>query len=385
MDAEDFAIVGYFASFTVFFSPLILFYMNQFYMREYFFRNESERNNLRAVMFKANLIFPFIITLFVLGGVYIYMNIINADSNIPFAPYAFIAFFTIAFAGIYRIDLIDYKVMRKGKQFLNVNIFNTLFLVIFSVLFVVVIKWGALGKLIGAMIPAIIMFIWSFHRHINLLKIKFDWNLFKESLVFCLPLVIAAMLGFFSGGYDKVYLEQYVSLHELGIYSIGLTIAGYLNFFSTAMGETFGPDIFESIADNNNKRAFKYILLQVAIMTIIVLVFILLAKYAIILLTANRFVESLPYARIASIAAITNMIYYNITPFILAKKKTNIVLLTKIFGSTACVLSYSAVIKSYGCVGAAWCFSLCPLFFTFFAVLFYKIDSVIVKRKKHLT
>ena len=382
MTAEDFAIVGYFTSLTALFSPFILFYMNQFYMREYFFRQGKDRENLRATLYKANIIFPFIVTALVLLCVYAYMCIINKESNISFSPYAFISFFTIAFAGIYRLDLIDFKVQRKGKQYLGISVVNTLFLLFFSVLFVVVLKLGATGKLLGTMMPALAMFIWSFRRHTDLFRFTFDWHLFKDSLVFCAPLVLAAMMGFFSGGYDKVYLERHVTLNQLGVYSIGLTIASYLNVFSTAIGETFGPDIYESIAAENNKRAIQFILIQLGIMLCIVIAFILLAKYAIIILTANRYVDSTPYARIASIAAITNMIYFNITPYILAKKKTNIILFAKITGGIACIITYSVVIKQFGCVGAAWCFALCPLYFTLFAIVFYMLCRLATKTKE---
>ena len=138
------------------------------------------------------------------------------------------------------------------------------------------------------------------------------------------------------------------------------------------MGETFNPDIYESIAQKNNKRAIKFVLIQITVMAIIVCVFIISAKYVIYLLTAGRYVESTPYARIASLAAITVLLRGIVTPFIYSEKKTNVILFAKIFSSVAAVLTYGYLIVRFGLLGASWGFVLCPLYFAAFAVFFFK-------------
>ncbi len=374
LSAEDFAIVGYFASFQALIGPFILFEMHQNYMREYFFRGEEERKTLRSTLFRTFLIFPFIIMFLSLVGLYIYLSLSRAGSEMPFFPYALLTFLPWALAGIYRLELIDRKVQRKAKSYFGISITNSVILIVCSVLCVVVFKWGAIGKLIGSLIPALIMFLWSFSRHKDVFRDVFDWELLKSSLLFCLPLVFAATLDFFSGGFDKVYLQKYVTLDQLGLYTIGLSIANYLGVFSTAMGETFNPDIYESIANKNNRRAIKFIFAQIIMMSIIVIVFIVSAKYVIYILTAGRYVDSTPFAQIAALASISFLVRGIITPFIYAAKKTNVILVAKIFSSVVGVLTYSIFIRKYGMYGAAWGFVLCPLYFAFFAFGLYKTD-----------
>ena len=372
LSAEDFAIVGYYASFQALFGPLMLFEMHQNYMREYYFRSEDERKTLRSTMFNTFLVFPFVIMSLSLVGLYIYFNLSGTCDEMPFFPYAILTFLPWALAGIYRLELIDCKVQRRAKSYFGISITNSAILIISTVLCVVVFKWGATGKLIGALVPALGMFLWSFFRHKETIKVKIDWSILKSSLIFCAPLVLASTLDFFSGGYDKVFLLKYVSLDQLGIYTIGLSIANYLGVFSMAMGETFNPDIYESIAKRDNRRAIKFVLIQIAMMTLIVAVFILLAKYVIYLLTAGRYVESTPYARIASLAAITVLIRGIVTPFIYSAKKTNVILFAKIFSSIAAIITYSILIKNFGLYGASWGFVLCPLYFAAFALFFFK-------------
>lgn len=376
LSAEDFAIVGYFASFQALIAPLMLFEMHQNYMREYFFRGEEERKSLRSTLFRTFLIFPFIIMLLSLAGLYVYLRLSKSGTDMPFSPYALLTFMPWALAGIYRLELIDRKVQRKAKDFFCISITNSALLILSTVLCVVIFKWGATGKLLGALIPALVMFLWSFFKHTDVFKDCFDWELLKSSVVFCLPLVLAATLDFFSGGFDKVYLQKYVSIDQLGIYTIGLSIANYLGVFSTAMGETFNPDIYESIANNDNKRALKYIVVQIVMMSIIVIAFILLAKYIIYVLTAGRYVESTPFARIAALTSLSVLVRGMVTPFIYSAKKTNVILVAKIISSIASVLTYSILIKHYHLYGAAWGFVLCPLYFALFSFILYKADSM---------
>lgn len=379
LSEEDFAIVGYFASFQSLLGPLVLFEMHQNYMREYYFRNEEERKSLRSTLFKTFLVFPFIIVIISLIGLYAYLQISNISNEIPFFPYAILTMLPWALAGIYRLELIDCKVQRRAKSYFNISITNSAILIVCTVLCVVIFKWGATGKLLGAAIPALVMFLWSLSRHLNVFKDTFDWSLLKSTIIFCTPLVIAAMMSFFTDGYDKVFLQKYVSLDQLGIYTIGLSIASYLGIFSTAMGETFNPDIYESIADKDNKRALKFIFIQIIVMLVIVVTFILLAKYVIYILTAGRYVESTPYARIASLASISVLIRGSITPFIYSARKTKVVLVAKILNSVMGIITYSVLIKHYGLYGASWGFVICPLYYALFAFVLYKMNLKILK------
>ena len=123
-----------------------------------------------------------------------------------------------------------------------------------------------------------------------------------------------------------------------------------------------------------------FISIQLIIMVVIVAAFILLAKYAIIILTANRYVDSTPYARIAALAAISTLVHFNVTPFIYAAKKTWIILYKNILGSVACVIMYSFAIKNYGPTGAAWVTALNPLIFALFAFLLFRLSPIFERK-----
>lgn len=369
---RDYAIFGYYASFSILFSPLILFYLNQYYMREYFFQDDNEKIKLRALIFKAFVVIPFALLIICMSGLYLYMKFFNPESDIPFSPYAFLALFPLPLAGLYRLELIDCKVQRKGKKYFWISFLNSLIVAIISIAFVVILKWGLIGRMLGAISFPLFFFCWSIYRHRDLLNVKTDIKRLKDVFVFCWPLVLAAMLFFFSRGYDRVYLEKIIKVDELGLYSIGLSVANYLSVFSTAIGDTFTPDIFESLAKKDYHRLFKFAGIQILIMSLIIVLFVLLIKPLIWLLTAGRYVEAAPFAIIASLGALTTLIYSIVANIIQSFKYTKALLMGKIIGSALCILTFNILILNFGSYGAAWGTVLGNLYFSIFAFFSFR-------------
>lgn len=354
LEPEDYAIISFYTSFNSLLTPFVLFYFNQYYMREYFYRDDAGRETLRAVIFKSFIYFSGILWIVSCLGLVAYMMFFNKDSSVPIFPYVIISLLPLFFSGIYRLEIIDYKVQRKSSAYLKLSLYYAILTALFSIAFVVLAQWHALGRILGTMSGPLIIFIYLLNKNKALFKVKFNWTIFKQSVVFCYPLVIAAMLTFFSNGYEKVILERHVDLALLGIYSIGVSFSNYLHVFSTALNDTFSPDIFEALAKKEFRRVAKISLLQLGIMAVIVVFFILFAKWIVLILTAGRYLDSTPIARIACLAMLTSGLYSIISCIVYAYKKTKLFLYAKILGSIACVVMFNVLIMHFGIIGAAW-------------------------------
>ncbi len=382
LSPSDYAIVGYYNSFNTLFFPLILFYLNQYYMREFFYCDENGKKKLFALIFKTFLWLPFVVAGIVVGLFGLYMFFFNSTSEIPYLPYAILSFFTIAFSSLFYLEQVLLRNNRNGKAFFGLCLFNSLAGALASLAFVVIFDMGALGRMLGLSIAPICLFIWLIYKHREVLKTPYIIFDLKKAVLFCWPLVIAAMLGFFTNGIDRVILEKYVPMSQLGFYSIGITIAGYLSVFSTAIGNTFSPDVLESLAKKNFRKMLKYVALQIGVILFVVFVFVLLAKYLIIIFTANRYLEATPYARIAAFAAVTTICYSTVSNVIFSYKKTKILLYTKIIGSVLCVVMYVFLIKNYSMQGAAIAHSAGNLVLAVVALLLLLISLYKDKRIK---
>lgn len=377
MPPVDYAIIGYYQGFNTLLTPFINFYLLHYYTKRFFETSDAEREILRATIFKSLIYFSFILSIIAIGGLYLYTRIFNSDSQIAFFPYAIISIMSLPVIGIYSLTLTDLRMQRRSWDFFKLSVSNGILVTVVTFLFVVTFKLGALGKLSATLLSTTAVFTYLLIKHRRLLSIPFNKATFKTAVKFCSPLVIAAMLTFFSSGYEKVVLESTGNLIEMGYYVVGATIAGYISVFSTSINDTFQPDVFQSIVKKDYKRCIKVIAVKLALITVVVITFILLAPYAVDILTAGRYTNSVGYAQIVALSSITSMLYYSFSQVTIALGYTSITLLNKIIGSILSVIAFTLLINNYGADGAAWGVVLSYMLF-----FLGNVTLVIIKKRK---
>ncbi|MDP4276049.1 MAG: polysaccharide biosynthesis C-terminal domain-containing protein [Bacteroidota bacterium] len=354
MSPTDYAIVGYYTAFNLLISPFIEFYLLHYYTKRYFELSEDGRKELKAVLVKVLIYFSLINALISLGGLYVYVKLFNVDTEIPFMPYALLSVMTIPLVGLYSLTLTDYRMQRRSKEFFRLSVLSGLLGLCLVILLVVLLKYGAFGKLLAPLLGNLIVFGYCFYNNRQLFKVKLNKLLFLDAIKFCYPLVLASMLSFFATGFDRVILERQGNLAELGFYVVGVQIAGYLSIVSTSINNTFQPDIFESVVHRDFRRCTRIIVVMVGFVSVVALVFIALAPFLVNILTAGRYVASTKYAMIVALSSITSMLYYSLSQVTIALGFTRITLINKIIGSLLCIWMYSMFISKGGAIGAAW-------------------------------
>lgn len=259
----------------------------------------------------------------------------------------------IPLTGIYNLQLAQYKMERKSKQFMNLSVTKGILGVAFTLLFVVLIRWGAFGKLLGPFLLEIACFIYILIKNKDVWKIKNSFSEIKPVLLFCWPLVIGASLGYFSNGYDKTILATLGDNTEFGYYCVGTSIAGYLSLFTTSMSATFQPDIYEAIIKDNKPKLLKVAGLQWVLTICVVAVFILFCPLIIRILTAGRYMESTGYAQISACICVASAIYYVINDYTIARGLPRFYLYTTIIGSILIILCMPIFVNWLGYYGGA--------------------------------
>lgn len=332
MSPEDFAITGYFTSFSTLISPIIAFYMIHYYNKRYFELDEEGREHLRAVLFKSLIFFSFAVAALCLLALLIYVKSVSETTFSAF-PYLYMTVMTIPFTGIYNLELADYKMKRESRAYMNLSLARGVLGVACTLLFVVIIKWGAFGKLLGPMLIEICVFIFLLYKHRDVWQIKTETKELLPILKFCWPLALGAALGYFSNGYDKTVLESLGDVTEFGYYCVGTSIATYLSVFTTSISATFQPDTYEAIIKDNRRKLIKVVGVRWGLTLIVVTAFILFCPLVIKILTAGKYMASVPYARIFALVSLTNSIYYIINDYSIAKGKPQYYLITTIVGS----------------------------------------------------
>ncbi len=380
MSPEDYAITGFYASFNTLFSPFINFYFLHFYTKRYFELDEKERLRLKATIFRALLTISFVFAAISLLIIYVYIHFFNSSSEIPFLPYAVLSILALPVTGIYSLNLVEYRMSRNSRAFFVLSVSNGFLTVALTIVLVVFFKLGAFGKLSATLLGALLVFLYVLYRNRNLFKLGFEPEYLKKAFAFCWPLVLASMLTFFSNGYDKVVLERIGELAELGIYSVGFSIASYLHVFSTSINDTFQPDIYESVVKKDMRRCLKFIAIKIGIMSVCVMGFVIFAPFIVRVLTYGRYVSSTPYAIIISLSSLTSMLYYSMSQVTIASGYTSITLINKVLGSVLSIAAFTILIKQFGATGAAWGTVLSYLFFFLGNLLLFVVFSKYSKK-----
>lgn len=354
MSPTDYAIVGYYTGFNTLILPIILFYLLHFYNKCFFELDESRRLVLKATIFKALIFMSALLSIVCLCGIIVYSTVFNDTSTLPLFPYVILSVCALPFTGIFSLAQADYRMNRQAKSFFNITMSNGILQILFILALVVGLKWGATGKLLATLLTNIVFFIAVSIIYKDLFKIRFDWILFKKALKFCWPLTIAALLGFFFNGYDKIYLERLGDNSELGYYTVGVSIAGYISVFQTAISSTFQPDVYKSVVKRNKTKLIKVVSMMILSTALIVVAFIICVPLVIRILTAGRYMESVDYAQIVAISTLTSMIYYTASQIVIALGYTKLTMLNKIISSIFAILLFSVLIQKFEFVGAAW-------------------------------
>ena len=351
MDPKDFAIVGYFNSFSTLISPIIMFYMLHYYNKRYFELDEAGREHLRALLYKALIFFSFCIAITCVLVLSIYVKCTVMEFNT--FPYLYIAVMTIPFSGIYGLELADYKMKRNSGAYLYLSLFKGIGVVLLTLLLVVILKWGATGKLLSPFILEVVVFIYLLIKHKDIWRVKTSLKELFPVLKFCWPLVIGAALGYFSNGYDKTLLESLGNVDDFGYYCVGVSIAAYLSVFTSSISSTFQPDTYEAIIHDNKSKLYKVVSVRFGLTLIVVLLFVLLCPLIVKILTAGKYMPAVPYARIAAFIPLTSSLYYVINDYSIAKDKPQFYLITTILGSLLIILMMPIFINKLSYSGGA--------------------------------
>lgn len=369
MSPEDYAISGFYTSFSSLISPIIVFYLIHYYIKEYFRCSEHERTQLVAIIAKSLIWFSGMVSIICFAALGIYLKYFYRSLTFPISPYLALMVFSLPLTGLYNLKLSQYRMKKQASSFFKITVGNGLLNIFLTVLFVIFLKWGAFGKLLAPLLCNLIVFLIMLFCFKTELKIETHLRDFKKIFIFCLPLALSAMLGYFTHGFSTTYLESIGKTTEYGIYVVGVSIGTYLTVFQTAIGNTFQPDIYETTIKKQWKKYAKFCTLQIVLIASIAFIFILLAPYIISILTAGRYTASTPFAQIIALSTITSAIYYLINNYSIATNRPRLYLYTSIIGSILIVIAMPLAVDRWEFYGGAWVMVLSYIIFSIINLL----------------
>lgn len=282
--------------------------------------------------------------------------------SIDFYPFYVYAILTAFFSVFSLIPKTFYQVNEEAGKFVVISLGQFLLSTGLTLWFIVIEGTGAEGMLKGTMLANIGMlplFIFISYKTINFTVKPL---LLRESLSFSLPMVPALISAWVLNLSDRVFIERYLDLHQLGIYSTGYKIAGLILLITGALNSAYGPVFYKLANSEDQKKAreklYNFNNSYIVVITVVVFLIIYFSKEMVTFfldpqyLDAYKIIPIIGFGYFASqISGLFNMMIYQ-------QKKTKQLLLISLTGAGFNILFNFMLIPNFGIHGAAYATAL---------------------------
>ena len=376
LTANEYGIVSYTNSVMTFVFVIAALSLNTFVLRHYYsVKDENSKKELIGSIFL--FIFGFNCFLVVLQMVFFPILIDVFSINIPFKPYFQLAILNNFFDVISIIPLVLYRVKENAKGFLMLSLSRTLLQFLMVYVFVVIYKQGLLGSYYARLVINIpFMFIYFYMIYKNSI-FKINFKLIKEALHFTLPILPGSLAFLFVSLSDRVILERYISLDQLGVFSVAITLATVLNIVIQALYKAFEPILFKEYFNENfqetNLKLYKFYLLALFAGAFGTSIF---SKEFFAIATSGAFKDGyklVPFFIVSVVIAGINT-YLNI--LMIANKKQKMVSFVSIISAIISVVLNLILIPHYGCYGAI----IASVASFLFSNIIFQYNTIITKK-----
>lgn len=237
---EELGIYTYTSSIVTLLTVLSAFGMNVYYLRNYS-RSEDKRafnGSIFGFVFLWNVVLAGILML-LLPTVWKLLNV--SFDFWPFMPMAILYNF---FCSMELIPMRAYRIRGEANKYLQISVGKAIATGGFGFFFVVVLGETLYGRyfadLATGSIFAIIFIIYMFRNsdlHIN-------WKIVREGIKFSKMIIPSDVVQVSSTTINSMIVEHLLSLAQLGIYSIGATIANVVGTVTQSITFAFEPEFY---------------------------------------------------------------------------------------------------------------------------------------------
>src|SRR5699024_10911543 len=175
--------------------------------------------------------------------------------NIPINPYYFYLIGLSWVDGLFVLPMSLFRAQEKAAKFVFINVLKSFLIMVISVILIVYLGYGAESVLLSHFIISTLITIYTYGSILKVVKLRMNINYLKESLYLSIPLMPHLASTWIISASDRVILEKYIPLSELGIYSLSAQISTVLAIFYSGVNQAMVPRFTRLIKDGKNESA----------------------------------------------------------------------------------------------------------------------------------
>lgn len=370
LNAEDFGLMGYFASIGAFLTPMFNLGMSNYFLMKYFKQTEIENKKMFFNILFYLTINNIIVAILSYGAIALYFHF--AKVSFPIWPFLLFTLITSIFEPYKSFLLLQYRVLKEGIRFFLVSVLSPIINALLSIL-LLYLGLGIKGRMGGLALAYIL--IGSLAIFILLKKFTskdYSFNKFKNTISTVYPLVLAGYAYIPINSLDRILLERLKNINELGLYSIGLTFSGFFYTAAFALFTAFEPDIYRGVIEKNKKIFSNNIKLFLAILILGFITFLAILPFIINILTKGKFLGSLNYSIWLTCGYLVSSLALIFNAIILALQKVKYSAYVIYFGAVATIILFPIFINFWGFNGSLAAKILVPVLALLYNIYLYK-------------
>jgi O-antigen/teichoic acid export membrane protein len=246
---DNYGVLGITSSVTSILVSVFLLGLPSAALRFYFDTSDDQRRRtiLGTTLLTSLLIIAILVIVLLVVGPLISRY---AFPDIPFYPLLVLAIFIAVFQSLRSLPLAFFRARENAALFVFFSVGIFLLTTLFSILFVATFRWGVNGALvarlaayaIGAIAATILLFRYT--------GLHFQSDIARTVILFGLPLVPSGLAGWLLDLSDRVVMQGFISLNDIGIYTLGYQLGNAVSMLSTAINSAWSPFYYRTFQEH---------------------------------------------------------------------------------------------------------------------------------------
>lgn len=288
-----------------------------------------------------------------------------------YAPYFRLVCLSFAFSIPVEIGYSCMRMRSQSVAYTRATLWNLAASAALNVLFLVYFHLGIRSMLLSAVLAATGLTAYMTWYTLRPVGINLDFRLLVRFLKYSVPLSLGGLAVFFVHYGDRAFLKGYVSLGELGIYSLGYKVGMLITFLYAPFALHWNAQVASIVrkpgSERNYVRTMTYL---TAALTFAVVLLTLFVEPLLRLLVSSSFRGAGSFVPWVAVAYLMRAVGAHLQGIFTAEGRPGLEAKVNIVGSVACVTAYALLIPRYRVWGA-----IAATVFGFFVILVYSFHE----------
>ncbi len=272
------------------------------------------------------------------------------------AKYFYVSFAAMGFGVLNDINTNYFRINKNSKTVVIISLSTLIVNVSLNIFFLVYLEMGVWGIFLSTIIVSSANLLIVSPIIFRKIGFNISYDIMKKLLKFGLPLIPSNLASYLVVASDRLFIKQYVSIAETGLYSLGYKFGVLVNnFVTTPFNQIWGPRRLEMFKKGRSEEIFCRIFTYYTFVLILGgLVISVLSRDIVHVMAAEAYWDSYKIIPLITLAHIVFSFFYHFNIGIMVEKKTKYFAYINVINAIVNLALNFILIKKYGVWGAGF-------------------------------